>query len=60
VTRWFTGRKVLTAVIVVIGTIDLWCGKLTSETYVWLMLGCLAGHHLPEILKSWPSSARTP
>jgi hypothetical protein len=52
-TRWITGRKVLTSVLVVAGSAELWFGKLPAEPYVYLMLGCLAGHHLPDILKAW-------
>lgn len=52
-TKWLSGRKVLTVILVIDGTVALWNGKLGGEQFVWLMLGCLAGHHLPEVLKAW-------
>lgn len=52
-TRWLTGRKALTVMIVVIGTAELERHNLQAEPFVYLMLGCLAGHHLPDVLKAW-------
>jgi hypothetical protein len=53
VTKWLSGRKVLTLIVLTLGTTELWVGKLPPEPYVYLMLGCLAGHHLPAVLAAW-------
>ncbi len=52
-TRWFTGRKVLTVLLVLIGTVELERHNLPAEPFVYLMLGCLAGHNLPTVLAAW-------
>lgn len=60
-TRWFTGRKVLTVALVAIATAELERHNLSDSNWVYLMLGCLAGHNLSTILAAWKGpSVRDP
>jgi hypothetical protein len=51
-TRWLTYRKVLTPVVLAAASGLLWFGKLTSGDWMVTALGCLAGHHLADVLRA--------
>lgn len=60
-TKWLTGRKVLTVLVVAISTAELERHNLTSEAFVYIVLGCLAGHNLATVLSAWRGpGANTP
>jgi hypothetical protein len=52
-TKWITGRKVLTVTLVAIATVELERHNLSDGNFVYLMLGCLAGHNLATVLSAW-------
>jgi hypothetical protein len=53
VKRWFTTRKVLTAVGVTIATTALWTGKMTDGVWVYAMAVFIAGHHAADLIKAF-------
>ena len=55
-TRWLTYRKVLTPFVLLAASALLWFGKLTSGDWMVTSLGCLAGHHMADIVKAWKGS----
>jgi hypothetical protein len=50
---WFTTRKVLTYVCIILATVSLWGGKLTGETWVLAMAVFIAGHHAADLIQAW-------
>lgn len=52
-TRWFTYRKVLTPFVLLAASVLLWYGKLDGGNWMVTSLGCLAGHHLADVLRAW-------
>lgn len=52
-TKWLSGRKVLTVIVLTLLTVEIERHNITSGDYLMGLLGCLAGHHLPEILAKW-------
>lgn len=52
-TRWFTGRKILTAVGVVIATTFVCTGKMSDAVWVYAMAVFIAGHHAADLIKAW-------
>lgn len=61
-TKWITGRKVLTVALVILGTVELERHNLSDSNWVYLMMACLAGHNLATILTAWkgPTNVRDP
>lgn len=55
-TRWFTSRKVITAVGVAIASTALFRGKMSDSVWVYAMAVFIAGHHAADLIKAWRSS----
>jgi hypothetical protein len=51
--KLLTKRIILTLLGMALGTAALWGGKLDGGSYVYLVLGCIAGHHAEDIVKAW-------
>jgi hypothetical protein len=52
-TRWFTGRKVITAVGFVTATVMVYGGHMTDQCWVFAMAVFIAGHHAADLIKAW-------
>lgn len=52
-TRWFTSRKVITAVGIAIATVALFKGKMSDGTWVYSMAVFIAGHHAQDLISAW-------
>lgn len=59
-TKWLTGRKALTVTLVAISTVELERHNLSDSNFVYLMLGCLAGHNLATVLSAWRGPSAIP
>lgn len=55
-TRWFTSRKLITAVGVAIASTALFRGKMSDSVWVYAMAVFIAGHHAGDLIKAWRGS----
>jgi hypothetical protein len=53
VTRWFTSRKVITAVGFITATVMVYTGKMSDATWVYALAVLLAGHHAGDLISKW-------
>lgn len=51
--RWFTTRKVLTVVGLVISTTMVYTGKMSDSVWVYSLAVLLAGHHAADLVKAY-------
>lgn len=52
-TRWFTGRKVITAAGFVAATAMVYSGRMTDQCWVFAMAVFIAGHHAEGLIGAW-------
>lgn len=52
-TRWFTSRKVITAVGIALATVMVFKGKMSDTTWVYAMAVFIAGHHAQDLIRTW-------
>ena len=52
-TRWTTKRMFFSVLGIGTGTVMLYLGKLDGANWVFLALGCIAGHHAEDLIKAW-------
>ena len=50
---WFTTRKVLTYVSIVIATTMVYTGRMSDSVWVYAMAVFIAGHHAADLIKAW-------
>jgi len=52
-TRWFTGRKAITAAGFVAATAMVYSGKMSDQVWVYAMAVFIAGHKASDIIAAW-------
>jgi len=50
---WFTTRKILTGIGLVISTVMVYTGKMSADTWVYALAVLIAGHHAADIVKAF-------
>jgi hypothetical protein len=50
---WFTTRKVLTYVSIVIATTMVYTSKMEASVWVYAMAVFIAGHHAADLINAW-------
>ena len=50
---WFTTRKVLTYLSIIIATTMVYTGKMSDGVWVYAMAVFIAGHHAADLIKAW-------
>jgi hypothetical protein len=51
--KWFTTRKVLTAVGFITATAMVYTGKMSDSVWVYALAVLLAGHHAADLIKAY-------
>jgi hypothetical protein len=51
--RLLTTRKVFSFIGFVVATIELNCGHISGEEWVYVLIIVIAGHHAEDLVKAW-------